>query len=86
MAFSTAVPMVPVVPSVLSAVQYWPAMTRKQKVAKYLKKRRSQKRALVNSNMKRTRVVDQTKQKIANKRSRVGGRFKSSGTVWVTAQ
>jgi hypothetical protein len=75
----------------------WPNMTRKQKVDRFLRHRRQQKAAAkANSNSNssgkgggstgRSRPVDETKQGIASKRARVQGRFKSTGTVWISAQ
>lgn len=64
-----------------SHTAFWPCMTRVQKVSRFLQRRRAQK-----ASDKRKRAVDGTKQGIANKRSRIQGRFKKSGTVWVSAQ
>jgi hypothetical protein len=86
-----------------TADSWWPNMTRKQKVDRFLRHRRQQKAAAKansnsnsNSNSKgggsvggstgRSRPVDETKQGIASKRARVQGRFKSTGTVWISAQ
>ena len=78
-----------------TADSWWPNMARKQKVDRFLRHRRQQKaaaKANSNSNSKgggstgRSRPVDETKQGIASKRARVQGRFKSTGTVWISAQ